>query len=58
MSALRPPVLDNRGLAEALGEHVQRFEQEHAIAVDISIGLDARSRRRWRPSCTGSPRSR
>ena len=42
MSALRPPVLDNRGLSEALGEHVQRFEQEHAIAVDIGMGLDAR----------------
>jgi hypothetical protein len=30
----RPPVLDNRGLAEALDEHVQRFEQEHRVAVD------------------------
>jgi signal transduction histidine kinase len=42
MSALRPPVLDNRGLAEALEEHAQRFEQEHATAVDIGLGLQAR----------------
>jgi signal transduction histidine kinase len=42
MSALRPPVLDNRGLAEALEEHVQRFEQEHAVAVDIHLVLDGR----------------
>ena len=42
MSALRPPVLDNRGFAEALTEHAQRFEQEHGIAVDIGLGLDER----------------
>jgi signal transduction histidine kinase len=42
MSALRPPVLDNRGLAEALGEHVQRFEQEHRVAVDVELELDGR----------------
>jgi len=42
MSALRPPVLDNRGFAEALSEHVQRFEQENGIAVDIGLGLDSR----------------
>jgi signal transduction histidine kinase len=42
MSALRPPVLDNRGLAEALEEHAQRFEQEHAVAVDIGLGIEAR----------------
>jgi signal transduction histidine kinase len=42
MSALRPPVLDNRGFAEALGEHVQRFEQEHGVAVDVGLGLDQR----------------
>jgi signal transduction histidine kinase len=42
MSALRPPVLDNRGLAEALGEHVQRFEQEHRVAVDVELQLDGR----------------
>jgi signal transduction histidine kinase len=42
MSALRPPVLDNRGFAEALSEHAQRFEQEHRTAVDIQIGLEHR----------------
>jgi signal transduction histidine kinase len=42
MSALRPPVLDNRGLAEALNEHAQRFEQEHQIAVDVGLGLEDR----------------
>jgi hypothetical protein len=42
MSALRPPVLDNRGFAEALSEHAQRFEQENGIAVDIEIGLGHR----------------
>jgi signal transduction histidine kinase len=42
MSALRPPVLDNRGLAEALDEHVQRFEQEHRVAVDVDLELDGR----------------
>jgi signal transduction histidine kinase len=44
MSALRPPVLDNRGFAEALTEHTHRFEQEHGIAVDIGLGLDGRLR--------------
>jgi signal transduction histidine kinase len=44
MSALRPPVLDNRGFAEALTEHTRRFEQEHGIAVDIGLGLDGRLR--------------
>lgn len=39
MSALRPPVLDNRGFAEALSEHAQQFEQEHGIAVDVGLGL-------------------
>jgi signal transduction histidine kinase len=42
MGALRPPVLDNRGFAEALGEHAQRFEQERGIAVDVGIGLTDR----------------
>jgi signal transduction histidine kinase len=42
MSALRPPVLDNRGFAEALTEHAQRFEQEHGITVDVGIGLAER----------------
>jgi len=42
MGALRPPVLDNRGFAEALGEHAQRFEQERGIAVDVGVGLTDR----------------
>jgi signal transduction histidine kinase len=42
MSALRPPVLDNRGFAEALDEHVHRFEQEHGVDVDVGLGLDER----------------
>ena len=41
-SALRPPVLDNRGFAEALTEHTQRFEQETGIVVEIDLGLAAR----------------
>jgi signal transduction histidine kinase len=42
MGALRPPVLDNRGFAEAMGEHLERFEQETGIAVDVGLGLDSR----------------
>jgi len=42
MRALRPPVLDNRGFGEALGEHAMRFEQETGIAVDVGLGLEAR----------------
>jgi signal transduction histidine kinase len=42
MGALRPPVLDNRGFGEALGEHARRFEQETGIAVDLGLGLAAR----------------
>ena len=42
MSALRPPVLDNRGFADALREHAQRFEEEKGIAVDIDLGLSGR----------------
>jgi signal transduction histidine kinase len=42
MSALRPPVLDNRGFADALREHAQRFEEEKGIAVDIDLGLPGR----------------
>jgi signal transduction histidine kinase len=42
MSALRPPVLDNRGFAEALREHAQRFEEETGIAVDIDLGFVGR----------------
>jgi signal transduction histidine kinase len=32
-------VLDNRGIAEALGEHAQRFKQEHGVVVDVGFGL-------------------
>jgi len=42
MSALRPPVLDNRGFAEALTEHAQRFEQENGIDGEIGLGLGER----------------
>jgi signal transduction histidine kinase len=42
MSALRPPVLDNRGFAEALREHAQRFEEETGITVDIDLGFVGR----------------
>jgi signal transduction histidine kinase len=42
MGALRPPVLDNRGFSEALGEHARRFEQETGITVDIGVGLTTR----------------
>jgi signal transduction histidine kinase len=37
MSALRPPVLDNRGLEAALQHHVQQFENEHKIVADLTI---------------------
>jgi signal transduction histidine kinase len=30
-------VLDNRGLAAALQQHVEQFESEHKIAADLSI---------------------
>ena len=42
MGALRPPVLDNRGFAEALREHAQRFEEETGIGVDIDLGFEGR----------------
>jgi signal transduction histidine kinase len=42
MGALRPPVLDNRGFGEALGEHASRFEQETGITVDVGLGLATR----------------
>jgi signal transduction histidine kinase len=37
MSALRPPVLDQRGLEAALEVHVKQFESEHHIAADLTI---------------------
>jgi signal transduction histidine kinase len=58
MSALRPPLLDNRGFAEALSEHAQRFEQEHGTAVDVGPAWTHAFPRSSRPSCTASPRSR
>ena len=42
MGALRPPVLDNRGFGEALGEHASRFEQETGITVDVGLSLATR----------------
>jgi hypothetical protein len=44
MSALRPPVLDNRGFAEALREHAQRFEEDTVArlrAASAGVGCDA-----------------
>jgi signal transduction histidine kinase len=37
MTALRPPVLDSRGLEAAIQQHVEQFESEHQIAADLSI---------------------
>jgi signal transduction histidine kinase len=37
MAALRPPVLDKRGLEAALQHHVEQFESEHKIAADLII---------------------
>jgi signal transduction histidine kinase len=37
MSALRPPVLDERGLEAALEVHVKQFESEHHIAADLTV---------------------
>jgi signal transduction histidine kinase len=37
MTALRPPVLDQRGLAAALKQHVEQFENEHEIAAELAI---------------------
>jgi two-component system sensor histidine kinase UhpB len=34
---LRPPALDDLGLAAALGELVQRFEEQYACRVDLSL---------------------
>ena len=42
MGALRPPVLDNRGFADALREHAQRFEEDKGITVDLDLGLTGR----------------
>jgi signal transduction histidine kinase len=37
MGALRPPVLDQRGLEAALHHHVKEFETEHGIAADLTV---------------------
>jgi signal transduction histidine kinase len=37
MTALRPPVLDQHGLAAALQQHVEQFENEHEIVADLAI---------------------
>jgi signal transduction histidine kinase len=41
MTALRPPVLDQRGLAAALQQHVEQFENEHRIVADLAIDRQA-----------------
>jgi signal transduction histidine kinase len=41
MTALRPPVLDQHGLAAALQQHVDLFESEHQIAADLTIERQA-----------------
>ena len=42
MSDLRPPVLDNRGLAAALSEQASNFERDHEIASKVEVALDER----------------
>jgi signal transduction histidine kinase len=42
MSDLRPPVLDNRGLAAALSEQVSNFERDHQIASRVEVELASR----------------
>jgi signal transduction histidine kinase len=37
MTALRPPVLDQRGLAAALKQHVEQLENEHQIIAHLAI---------------------
>jgi signal transduction histidine kinase len=41
MTALRPPVLDQRGLAAALQQHIEQFENEHQIVADLAIERQA-----------------
>ena len=41
MTALRPPVLDQHGLAAALRQHVEQFENEHQIVADLAIEQQA-----------------
>jgi signal transduction histidine kinase len=42
MSDLRPPVLDNRGLAEALAEHVEGFQRDTSIDAGVVAELPER----------------
>jgi signal transduction histidine kinase len=42
MSDLRPPVLDNRGLAAALSEQVTNFERDHQIDSAVDVALASR----------------
>ena len=42
MSDLRPPVLDNRGLAAALSEQVSNFERDHQIVSRVEVELASR----------------
>jgi signal transduction histidine kinase len=37
MTALRPPVLEQQGLAAALQQHVEQFRSEHKIAADLVL---------------------
>ena len=37
MTALRPPVLEQQGLAAALQQHVEQFQSEHKIAADLIV---------------------
>jgi signal transduction histidine kinase len=41
MTALRPPVLDQRGLAAALKQQVEQFESEHKIVANLAIERQA-----------------
>jgi signal transduction histidine kinase len=42
MSDLRPPVLDNRGLAAALSDHVTNFERDNQIVSTLELDFDSR----------------
>jgi signal transduction histidine kinase len=42
MSELRPPVLDERGLAVALRDHVEAFTRKHDVASSVEIRLSGR----------------
>jgi signal transduction histidine kinase len=42
MHALRPPALDNRGLKDALVEHVKQFEQTAHVVGEVDVALTNR----------------